>query len=147
MGLAANIRRDIRFASGLRSLLKRIKPIELDSTVLLCDDIEEAVDRFGDNVAIEDEHRSLSYREFDALANRYAHWARSRNLRRSDVVGLVMTNRAEYLAAWLGFSKVGIATALINTNLTGQALAHSLSISNASKIGRASCRERVSDTV
>ena len=134
MGLAANIRRDIRFASGLRSLLKRIKPIELDSTVLLCDDIEEAVDRFGDNIAIEDEHRSLSYREFDALANRYAHWARSRNLRRSDVVGLVMTNRAEYLAAWLGFSKVGIATALINTNLTGQALAHCLNIVGVAQV-------------
>jgi fatty-acyl-CoA synthase len=31
MGLAANIRRDLKFAAGLRRLLKRIKPIELDS--------------------------------------------------------------------------------------------------------------------
>jgi len=128
MGLAANIRRDLKFAGGLRRLLKRIKPIELDSPVLLCDDFEEAVDRFGDNVAIEDEHRSVTYRELDALANRYGHWARSRNIRRSDVIGLVMTNRIEYIAAWLGFSKVGVPTALINTNLTGQALAHCLNI-------------------
>jgi len=134
MGLAANIRRDLKFAGGLRSLLKRIKPIELDSPVLVCDDLEEAVDRFGDNVAIEDEHRSLTYREFDALANRYAHWARSRNLRRSDVIGLVMTNRADYLAAWFGFSKVGIATALINTNLTGQALAHCLNLVGVAQV-------------
>jgi len=134
MGLAANIRRDMKFADGLRRLLKRIKPIELDSNVLLCDDIEEAVDKFGDAVAIEDEHRALTYREFDALANRYAHWARSRNLRRSDVIGLVMTNRAEYLAAWLGFSKVGIATALINTNLSGQALAHCLNIVGVAQV-------------
>jgi fatty-acyl-CoA synthase len=134
MGLATNIRRDLKFALGLRALLKRIKPITLDSDVLLCDDFEEAVEKFGDNVAIEDEYRSLTYRELDALANRYAHWARGRNLRRSDVVGLVMTNRAEYLAAWLGFSKVGIATALINTNLTGQALAHCLNIVNIAQV-------------
>ena len=38
MGLVANIRRDVRFASGLGRLLKRIKPIELDSPVLLPDD-------------------------------------------------------------------------------------------------------------
>ena len=134
MGLAANIRRDLKFAMGLRALLKRIKPITLDSDVLLCDDFEEAVDKFGDNVAVEDEHRSLTYRELDALANRYAHWGRGRNLRRSDVVGLVMTNRVEYLAAWLGFSKIGVATALINTNLSGQALAHCLNIVNIAQV-------------
>jgi fatty-acyl-CoA synthase len=134
MGLAANIRRDLKFAMGLRSLLNRIKPITLDSDVLLCDDFEEAVDKFGDNVALEDETRSLTYRELDALANRYAHWARGRNLRRSDVVGLVMSNRVEYIAAWLGFSKVGVATALINTNLSGQALAHCLNIVNVAQV-------------
>jgi fatty-acyl-CoA synthase len=134
MGLAANIKRDLKFAAGLRRLLKRIKPIELDSPILLCDDFEEAVDKFGDNIAVEDETRKVTYRELDALANRYAHWARSRNLRRSDVIGLVMTNRIEYLASWIGFSKVGIATALINTNLTGQALAHCLNIVNVAQV-------------
>ncbi len=134
MGLAANIRRDLTFAAGLRRLLKRIKPIALDSNVLVCDDFEEAVDRFGEAIAIEDETRSLTYRDLDAMANRYAHWARSRNLRRTDVVGLVMTNRVEYLAAWLGFSKVGIASALINTNLTGQALAHCLNIAGVAVV-------------
>ena len=131
MGLVANIRRDLRFVGGLRRLLNRIKPITLDSPVLVCDDFEEAVDKFSDNVAIQDEHRSLTYRELDALANRFAHWAKGRNLRRSDTVALVMQNRAEFLAAWLGLSKVGVATALINTNLTGAALAHCLTISGA----------------
>ncbi len=134
MGLAANIRRDLKFAAGLRRLLKRIKPIALDSDVLVCDDFEEAVDKFADNIALEDEHRSLTYRDLDGMANRYAHWARSRNLRRTDVIGLVMTNRAEYVAAWMGFSKAGIATALINTNLTGQALAHCLNIAGVAVV-------------
>ena len=45
-----------------------------------------------------------------------------------------MHNRIEYIAAWIGFSKVGIATALINTNLTGQALAHCLNIVNVAQV-------------
>lgn len=134
MGLVANIQRDMRFAKGLRRLLKRIKPIELDSSDLVCDDWEEAVDRFPDHIAIKDDRLTLTYRELDAMANRYGHWAQSRRLKRGDTIALVMLNRAEYLAAWLGFSKVGVATALINTNLTGHALAHCLSISNASQV-------------
>ena len=134
MGLMANIRRDLRFIGGLRRLLKRIKPIQLDSPDLVCDDWEEVVDRFPDHLAITDERRSLTYRELDALANRYAHWARGRNLRRGDAVALMMMNRADYIAAWMGFSKVGVAAALINTNLTGQPLAHCLNIVGASQI-------------
>lgn len=131
MGLAANIRRDMKFAGGLFRLLRRIKPITLDSDVLLCDDLEQAIDKFGQHIAIEDEQRKLTYREFEALANRYANWAKGRNLKRSDVIALVMHNRVEYIAAWFGFSKVGVATALINNHLSGAALAHCLSISGA----------------
>ena len=134
MALMARVRRELKFIRTLRRLLKRIKPIDLDSPVLVCDDFEEAVDRWPDNVAVEDEQRSLTYRELDALANRFAHWAKSRNLRRSDTIALMMMNRAEYLAAWIGFSKAGIATALVNTNLTGPALAHCLGISGASQV-------------
>ena len=134
MGLAANIRRDLKFAGGLRRLLKRIKPIKLDATDLICDDFEEAVDKFADRVAIEDERRSLTYRELDGLANRYAQWARGRNLRRSDTIGLVMLNRIDYVAAWMGFAKAGIPTALINTNLAGPALAHCLNIAGVSQV-------------
>nr|WP_262422265.1 AMP-binding protein [Brevundimonas denitrificans] len=130
----ASIRRDLRFIGGLRRLLKRIKPIQLDSPDLVCDDWEEVVDRFPDNVAITDERRAFTYRELDALANRYAHWARGRNLRRGDAVALMMMNRADYIAAWMGLSKVGVAAALINTNLSGQPLAHCLNIVGASQV-------------
>ena len=45
-----------------------------------------------------------------------------------DVVCLLMPNRPEYLAIWLGFARVGGIVALINTNLRGEALAHCLDI-------------------
>jgi len=39
MGLIANVRRDLKFVSGLRRLLNRMAPIAMDSADLLCDDI------------------------------------------------------------------------------------------------------------
>ena len=42
-----------------------------------------------------------------------------------------MENRPEFVATWLGLSKLGVISALINTNLKQKALAHSISVSNA----------------
>jgi fatty-acyl-CoA synthase len=44
------------------------------------------------------------------------------------VVTILMANRPEYLMAWLGLLKAGAVGALVNTNLTGQALCHSIAI-------------------
>ena len=42
-----------------------------------------------------------------------------------------MPNRPEYLAVWLGLTRVGGVVALLNTNLTGAALAHCIDIVGA----------------
>ena len=39
-----------------------------------------------------------------------------------------MPNRPEYLAIWLGITRVGGVVALLNTNLAGQSLAHCINI-------------------
>src|SRR5262249_37628181 len=92
---------------------------------------EAAVDRWRGRPAIAFEGRTVSYAELDGIANRYAHWAQDQGIHRGDVVALFMPNRLEYVAIWFGLAKVGAATALINNQLTGQALAHCLNISGA----------------
>jgi fatty-acyl-CoA synthase len=70
--------------------------------------------------------RKVSYAEHNARANRVASWARSMGLGRGDKVALLMENRPEYLSSWGGLAKLGVTTALINTNLTGRALTHAI---------------------
>jgi len=134
MGFVAQIKRELRFVSALNRVLKGIKGINPDGRDLVCDDFEKAADRWPDSVAILFEGRQLTYRELDALANRYAHWAKGRGIRRGDTVALLMPNRLEYVAIWIGLAKVGVATALINNNLTGQSLAHCLAASGATHV-------------
>ena len=131
MRLQAKLKREWRFLAGLMRTLKRVKSIKPDSDNLICDDLEAAIDTWRDSPAISFEGRTISYGEMDAIANRYAHWAKGQGITRGQTVALFMPNRLEYLPIWFGLSKVGVSTALINNQLTGAALAHCLNISQA----------------
>lgn len=128
------LRRELRFLSGLRRTLSRVRDVRPDSSTLACDDLEAAVDRHAQRPAIVFEGRTLTYAQLDALANRYAHWATGRGVKKGDVVALFTPNRLEYVAVWYGLSKVGVATALINNQLAGSGLAHCLDAAGAAHV-------------
>jgi fatty-acyl-CoA synthase len=86
--------------------------------------VEELAARFGDAPALLSDRESFTYRGLVARTNQYARWALEQGLAKGDVVGLLMTNRPEYLAVWLGITSVGGVVALLNTNLVGPSLAH-----------------------
>ena len=131
MRLQSRLKREWVFLKGLMRTLKRVKSIAPESANLICDDLEAAVDQWSASRAITFEGKTITYAELDAIANRYAHWAKGQSITRGQTVALFMPNRLEYLAIWYGLSKVGVATALINNQLTGPALAHCLNISQA----------------
>jgi fatty-acyl-CoA synthase len=131
MGPIERLRRELKFLTKLARVFWRIRHIDPESGVLVCDDFEAAVDKFESHTALIFEKERLTYRQLDALANRFAAWGQAQGLKPGDTVALLMPNRAEYVPAWIGMAKIGVATALINNNLTGAALAHCLSISNA----------------
>ncbi|MDO9474486.1 MAG: long-chain-acyl-CoA synthetase [Caulobacter sp.] len=131
MKLRTRIAREVRFFKGLQRTLKWVKSIGPDSRNLICDDLEAAVDKHRERPAITFEGKTITYGEMDALANRYAHWAKEQGITRGQTVALFMPNRMDYLPIWYGLTKVGVATALINNNLTGAALSHCLNISGA----------------
>jgi fatty-acyl-CoA synthase len=90
--------------------------------------IDTLADRFGAAPALTGRQGSLSYRELAATANRYARWAAQQGLAPGEVVCLLMPNCPEYLAIWIGLTRVGVVVALLNTNLSGEVLAHSINI-------------------
>ncbi len=128
MNLAERASSEWAFARGLLRILRRTTPIAKHPRHTMGDLAEEIAARFGDRIALESERETVTYRQFNARADRYARWALSRGLGRGDVVALMMPNCAEYLSVWVGIAKAGAATALVNTNQTGSALSHSLNL-------------------
>jgi fatty-acyl-CoA synthase len=96
--------------------------------------IDELAVRFGDAPALLSERETLTFVGLADRARCYARWALDLGLGRGDVVALLMPNRPEYMAIWLGLSRLGVTTALINTQLRGPSLVHSLNVAGARHI-------------
>ena len=90
--------------------------------------IDALADKFDDAEALVSEHDRLTYRELARQSNRYSAWALKEGIGFGDVVCLIMPNCAEYMAIWLGLTRVSAIVSLINTNLSGQPLAHSINV-------------------
>jgi fatty-acyl-CoA synthase len=108
--------------------LEATAPIAAHPQRLLCHVIEDLAQTQGTLPALLGAGESLSYRALAARANRYARWALDQNLAKGETVCLMMPNRPEYMAVWLGLTSVGVVVALVNTQLRGLSLAHCIDI-------------------
>jgi fatty-acyl-CoA synthase len=128
MGLIDRIKSDVTCLKGALRTLKMVKPIIEHPERVFPVVIDELAGRFNDAPALLSDRERFSYRELAARANRYARWALANGVGKGDTVGLLMPNRPEYMAIWLGLTRVGGVAALLNTNLAGQSLAHCINI-------------------
>jgi fatty-acyl-CoA synthase len=122
---------DENMKSPLKAWVRALEltaPIDRRAVPILPELIGTLAERFGAAPALTSREASLSYVELAASVNRYARWALEQGLAPGDVVCLLMPNCPDYLAIWLGLTRVGVAVSLLNTNLTGEALAHCINI-------------------
>ena len=95
---------------------------------LLSSVIDEWAEKSGEAPALLFNGECMSYRALAERSNQYTRWALQNDLGKGDTVCLFMPNCPEYMAVWLGITRVGCTVALLNTNLTGPSLAHSIRI-------------------
>ena len=123
MGFVGRLKGDITYLRGALRALKMTTPIAKNPTRVFPVVVEELAEKFGDAPALLSAREKLSYRQLAERANRYARWARAQGLAKGDAVCLLMPNRPEYMAIWLGLTSVGGVVALVNINLVGPSLA------------------------
>ena len=128
MGLIDRLRADVTCLRGALRTLKLTTPIAKNPTRVFPQVILELADKYGDAPALLSDRERFSYRELAARCNRYARWALTQNFRKGDTVCLMMPGRPEFVAAWIGITRVGGVVALINTHLTGTALAYCINV-------------------
>ncbi len=108
--------------------LERTAPIPRNRFVTLPTLIGDLARQFGDAPALVSEQQRYSYRGLSERANRYARWALEQGIKAGDVVCLLMQNCPEYMAVWLGVTRVGGVVSLVNTNLVSDSLAHAIGV-------------------
>nr|CAD2167724.1 unnamed protein product [Meloidogyne enterolobii] len=85
--------------------------------------------------------RKISFKELNELANKFGNYFNEKltiddNFQNnsSDTIGILLENCIEFVAIWLGLSKIGVITSWINTQLRGHSLSHSINIVNCKAI-------------
>jgi fatty-acyl-CoA synthase len=123
--------------SAAKAWLKAIEltsRIEANPQALFADIVEEWARRQPDRPALISDRETISYRALAARINQYARWALAAGITPGDAVCLLMQSQPEYVAAWLGISRVGGVVALINTKLVGPSLAHCINVANTAHV-------------
>jgi fatty-acyl-CoA synthase len=128
MGLIERLKGDVVTLKGALRTLKMTTPIPKNPNRVFPDVVDDLAAKFGDAPALLSDRERLTYRGLAERSNRYARWALAQGLAKGDTVCLLMPNRPEFMAAWLGVTRAGGVVALVNTNLAGAALAHCINV-------------------
>jgi len=128
MELLDRLTAEVISLKGALRTLKLTTSIAKNPTRVFPQVILELADKYGDAPALLSDREHFTYRELAARSNRYARWALAQDLRKGDTVCLMMPGRPEFLAAWIGITRVGGVVALINTHRTGTALAYCINV-------------------
>src|SRR5215472_4458277 len=108
--------------------LEKTAPIAKNTYFTLPVLIQSLAERFGSALALLSDSGFLTYSTLAERANQYARWAVAQKIVNGKAVCLLMPNCLDYLPIWLGITRVGGIVSLLNTNLTGDSLAHSVEI-------------------
>jgi fatty-acyl-CoA synthase len=128
MNLIERLKADATCLRGALRTLHMTTPIAKNPTRVFPHVVAELAEKHGDAPALLSDRERFSYRQLAGRSNRYARWALAQGLEKGDTVCLMMPGRPEFVALWVGITRVGGVVALINTNLTGMALAHCINV-------------------
>ncbi|MGE0847106.1 MAG: long-chain-acyl-CoA synthetase [Flavobacteriaceae bacterium] len=134
MGLLERLKSEFTYLRGALRILRSLKPVMENRERTFPDLLDDLARQHGERIALMSQHEQLTYRGLADKSLRYAHWARAQGIGKGDTVALLMGNRPEYLAIWMGVIRTGAVVALLNTNLSGQSLAYCINIVDAKLI-------------
>jgi fatty-acyl-CoA synthase len=128
MGVIDRVANDVAYLKGALRTLRMTTHIAKHPTRLFPDVIDDLADKFDSAPALLSDRESFTYRMLAERSNRYSRWALAQGLNKGEAVCLLMPNRPEYMAIWLGITRVGGVVSLLNINLSGGSLAHCINI-------------------
>ncbi|XP_047361366.1 long-chain fatty acid transport protein 4 isoform X1 [Vespa velutina] len=94
----------------------------------VADIFRQHVARHPNKTCIIFEDQEWTFQQIEDFSNKVATTFKNHGYKKGDVVALLMENRPDFVGIWLGLSKIGIITSLININLRKSSLLHSIDI-------------------
>ncbi|OXA43700.1 Long-chain fatty acid transport protein 4 [Folsomia candida] len=80
------------------------------------------------------EEEVWTYEQVQKESYKVGNFFQSLGYKKGDTVALMMENRPEYVFTWLGLSRIGVVTSLLNYNIRLKSLEHCVNVSNSTAI-------------
>ncbi|GAB0099531.1 long-chain fatty acid transport protein 4 [Sergentomyia squamirostris] len=125
--------RDIKALFRYIRLLWLVKKLQR-SNATIADVFAEHVAKTPDKNCFVFEGRDWTFREVSDFSNRITSIFHAHGYKHGDVVGLLLENRPEFVAIWLGLSRLGVIVPLINHNLRQTSLLHSITVAKCNAL-------------
>lgn len=125
---------DVLDMVGVIRKATKLKPMPRDTKMSLGLLVEQRASASPDSTMVVFEGSAITWGEFNALANRIAHYLKSQGVKKGDAVALLMDNRVENMACVTALCKIGAVAAMINTSLTETPLLHCITSVGSKKI-------------
>ncbi|KYQ56708.1 Long-chain fatty acid transport protein 4 [Trachymyrmex zeteki] len=94
----------------------------------VADIFRQHVNRHPNKICFIFEDQEWTFQQIEDFSNKIATIFKTHGYKKGDTVALLLENRPEFIAIWLGLNKLGVITALINTNLRKSSLLHCINI-------------------
>lgn len=95
---------------------------------------KKCAEKHPDKIAIHFEDSSWTFKQLDDFSDKIGTYFKNAGYQQNDTVALLLMGRPEYVGIWLGLAKIGVVTALVNTNLSNEPLLHSLRAAKAKSL-------------
>ena len=118
-----------RYSKVLWSTRKHVKNKQTVAGIF-----RQTVSKHPKKVAFIFEQKTWTFQDVEEYSNRIANYFKSQGYKKGDVVALFLESCPEFVCMWLGLSKLGVITALINTNLRLDSLFHCISVATVRAI-------------
>ncbi|XP_068902610.1 long-chain fatty acid transport protein 4-like isoform X2 [Tenebrio molitor] len=125
--------RDIKALYKYIRLLIQIKSWQRKD-VTLVDIFRQNVKKHPHKPCILFEDEEWNFAQVEEFSNKIANVFKSHGYKKGDIVALFLENRPEFIATWLGLSKLGVIIPLINTNQRLDSLVHSITIARSQAV-------------
>jgi long-chain acyl-CoA synthetase len=109
--------------------LADLDPKEWETSLI--DAFRPTFDKFPNKAALAFMGTEITFKEVDALSNRFAHMLIANGFKKGDLVGINLPNIPEYVIAWLGALKAGCAVSGVSPLLSTEEMQYQLLDSDA----------------
>ena len=123
-----SIRRYLNYTPSLIKIMPCLAEVDHAVNLSLAEKFDEVAGLYPDNLAMIYQDQTITYRYLQTQSYQVTQWALAQGFSCGQNVGLIMDNKPEFVALFLGLNRIGVAVAMVHPQLKGEAMKSAIGV-------------------